>query len=171
MTRTDSTQNPFQQLISECDNDPVRCFHLPIGATTGRDDDDDDDEEEKEQEEEANLVRINLAQTKMQRRYETHRAARNAQYKNTILCRHFPGWSVDEILRKIQQNGKRRQEDDNEELFVDTRKNLAFYARPPQHIRELIGEIQEEVRKIAPSESPFSKPSEQAKRVNYRGSK
>lgn len=152
MSQTDSTQNPFQQLISECDNDPVR---LPIGVTTGRD-------------EEANLVRINRGQTKMQRRYETHRAARNAQYKNTILCPHFPGWSVDETLRQIQQNEKQRQEDDEEELFVDPRKNLAFYARPPQHIRELIGEIQEDLRKIAPSESPCLKPSEQAQRVTSR---
>lgn len=60
---------------------------------------------------------------------------------------------MDEILRKIQDNEKRRQEDENEDLFVDPRKNLAFYARPPRHIRELIGEIQQELRNIAPSES------------------
>lgn len=59
---------------------------------------------------------------------------------------------MDEILRKIQENEKRRQEDDDEELYVDPRKNLAFYARPPRHIRELVGEIQQELRNIAPSE-------------------
>lgn len=140
---------------------PYVAFICQLATTSGR----------KKTKTKANLVRINLAQTKLQRRYETHRTARNAQYKNTILCRHFPGWSVDETLRMIQENEQRRQEDDNEELFVDPRKNLAFYARPPRHIRELIGEIQEELRNIAPSESPFPKPSDQHKSVKLQGRK
>lgn len=110
MAQTAPNQNPFQQLISECDNDPTR----------------------------------------LQARYETHRSARNAQFKTTILSPDFPGWTVDEILSKLhaQETGKNGKA---EEPFIDHRNNLAFYARPPKHIRELVDGIQRELRSVAPS--------------------
>lgn len=91
-----------------------------------------------------------LLQSKLQARYEANRSARNARFKATILSSDFPGWTVDEILSRLHAQ---ENEDDNkgEPRFVDPRNNLAFYARPPQHIRELIDEIQQELKSVAPS--------------------
>ncbi|RJE26243.1 hypothetical protein PHISCL_01401 [Aspergillus sclerotialis] len=98
-------ENPFQQLITDCDGDSGL----------------------------------------LQDRYEAHRSARNAQYAAKILSPNFSGWQVDGILKKLHENSNNR-----ESQFVDTRNNLAIWARPPRHIQELIAEIQEEIRNVAP---------------------
>ncbi|BDD63147.1 hypothetical protein MAP00_008082 [Monascus purpureus] len=109
MTKTKSqepVQNPFQQLIIACDDDP----------------------------------------SLIQREYELHRSRRNVQSKAKILDREFSGWYIDEILKKLIKN-----EGNDGDHFVDPRNNVGFWARPPQHIRELVGEIQNEIRKVAPA--------------------
>ena len=37
--------------------------------------------------------------------------------------------------------------------YVDPRNCLVFWARPPRKVRRLIGEIQEKLRAVAPSQS------------------
>lgn len=88
-------------------------------------------------------------QSKLQSRYETHRSMRNANYKVTILSRDFPGWNVDEILSKLHAQ-KRATGDKDEAKSVDPRNNIALYARPPQHIRELVDDIQRDLQDVAP---------------------
>ncbi|PYH95738.1 hypothetical protein BO71DRAFT_350572 [Aspergillus ellipticus CBS 707.79] len=85
--------------------------------------------------------------TQIQTRYEAHRTNRNAQYKAKLLSPEFLGWQVDEILQKLHAQST----DPQAPPFVDPRHNLTLYARPPQHIRELVAEIQQEIRDVAPS--------------------
>ncbi|PWY70431.1 hypothetical protein BO70DRAFT_321741 [Aspergillus heteromorphus CBS 117.55] len=82
--------------------------------------------------------------TQIHARYETHRTNRNAQYRTKLLSPDFPGWQIDEILGKLH-----RQPTDPP--FVDPRHNLTLYARPPQHIRDLVAEIQRDIEDVAPS--------------------
>ncbi|KKK12163.1 hypothetical protein AOCH_002683, partial [Aspergillus ochraceoroseus] len=85
---------------------------------------------------------------KIQVQYEDHRSSRNAQFKEKLLHKDFPGWQVDEILQKLlAQTADTR----DIEPFADHRHNLTFYARPPQHIKDLIAEIQQEIRDVAPN--------------------
>lgn len=93
----------------------------------------------------------NSMQNLIQARYEAHRSARNAQYKSKILDVDFPGWSVDEILKKLTSSNSSA-----DGQFIDTRHNLSFWARPPRHIRDLVDEIQQEIRAIAPSQCYYS---------------
>ncbi|OOQ86214.1 60S ribosomal protein L42 [Penicillium brasilianum] len=80
----------------------------------------------------------------LQSRYETHRTNRNAQQKAKILDKDFPGWSIDEILRRL--DGPAR-----EEGYIDPRNCLVIWARPPPHIRDLIAFVQSELKDAAPS--------------------
>lgn len=72
----------------------------------------------------------------MQLAYEIHRNNRNAFFRNQIHDRGFHEWNEDEILSKVLEANKGLTD------FVDARHNLAFWARPPQHVRELITKIQ-----------------------------
>ncbi|GLA29327.1 hypothetical protein AnigIFM63604_006529 [Aspergillus niger] len=84
------------------------------------------------------------SQKQIQARYEAHRSSRNEQYKERLLSPDFTGWQIDDILRKLQAGAN------GETLpFVDSRHNLTLYARPPQHIRDLIAEVQQAIREIA----------------------
>ncbi|KAL4777535.1 RNA ligase/cyclic nucleotide phosphodiesterase [Aspergillus nidulans var. acristatus] len=115
------TTNPFNQLLLDCQNDP----------------------------------------NTIEARYETHRTNRNAQFKDKLLHEDFPGWQVDEILRKLVAQSKAQNKDvvsAPEQAstlapvnFADHRHNLNLYARPPKHIKELVAEIQQEIRDLAPS--------------------
>ncbi|KAL4863737.1 hypothetical protein BDV12DRAFT_22658 [Aspergillus spectabilis] len=86
---------------------------------------------------------------KVQTRYETHRTNRNAQSRENFLDQGFTGWQIDKILSKliaqstITTNGV--------SPLTDHRHNLNLYARPPRHIKELIAEIQQELRDVAPT--------------------
>lgn len=96
----------------------------------------------------------------IQARYETHRTNRNAQFKDKLLHEDFPGWQVDGILRKLVAQSKAQNEDAVSAPepaptkapvnFADHRHNLNLYARPPKHIKELVAEIQQEIRDLAP---------------------
>ncbi|KAL2808808.1 RNA ligase/cyclic nucleotide phosphodiesterase [Aspergillus granulosus] len=107
-------ENPFSQLILDCDNNP----------------------------------------NEIQCRYETHRSNRKALFKGKLLSTDFDGWQIDEILRKLilaQEVAATTPNGNGEAPFVDHRHNLNFYARPPEHIREIVAEIQRELRVIMPT--------------------
>ncbi|KAL4918146.1 RNA ligase/cyclic nucleotide phosphodiesterase [Aspergillus aurantiobrunneus] len=90
---------------------------------------------------------------KIQARYETHRTNRNAQFKEKLLHKDFPGWQADEILSKLvaQLKPPNVVEDGTVQPFTDHRHNLNICARPPKHIKELVAEIQQEIRNVAPT--------------------
>ncbi|RHZ67741.1 60S ribosomal eL42 domain-containing protein [Aspergillus thermomutatus] len=106
----DSSQNPFDELISKCQGNPA----------------------------------------KIQAQYEAHRSTRNAKSKAHILSPNFTGWQVDEILKKLHIQTTISSHD-GQTPFVDHRNNLNFYARPPQHIKDFIAEIQKEIQSVVPS--------------------
>ncbi|KAJ5605969.1 60S ribosomal protein L44 [Penicillium lagena] len=121
MTR-ETTQTPFQQVIASCENDPVS----PSDSCEAT---------HAEQ----------LPQKCMQEVYEKHRSTRNASYRKLILSPSFPGWIVDEVLQKLHAAGE------DSDPAIDPRHNMAFWARPPQHIRDMVSEIQREIRALAPT--------------------
>ncbi|KAJ5591664.1 uncharacterized protein N7459_002033 [Penicillium hispanicum] len=79
----------------------------------------------------------------LQDAYEKHRLNRNGQFKERILDPDFREWQFDEILENVLQAER------GASPYVDKRNNLSFWARPPQHIRELIREIQQEISAVA----------------------
>ncbi|KAL4789937.1 60S ribosomal protein L44 [Aspergillus venezuelensis] len=91
------------------------------------------------------LLDCNNDSTKIQTIYETHRTNRNAQFKERLLDKEFPDWRYDEILSKLIEAkeavraGKAERESD---VFADHRNNLNVYARPPEHIKELVARTQ-----------------------------
>ncbi|KKK21136.1 hypothetical protein P175DRAFT_0473069 [Aspergillus ochraceoroseus IBT 24754] len=90
------------------------------------------------------ISQTNSDPAQLQSRYENHRATRNAQQAANILAADFDGWSLDEILIRLEGPGK-------EEGFVDPRNCLVIWARPPSHVRELIGFVQSELKSVAPT--------------------
>jgi hypothetical protein len=64
----------------------------------------------------------------------------------------FKGLNLDSILQRLEDPAI-------EPGFVDPRHSLVFWARPPPHIRKLVSEIQQRLKKLAPSTSiSFSYP-------------
>lgn len=90
------------------------------------------------------LSLLTLLQVELQARYETHRSTRNAIQKAKLLDPNFASFNCDEILAKLE--GPKRDPG-----FVDPRYCLVFWARPPQHIKEMVDMIQREIREVAPS--------------------
>ncbi|KAJ5812812.1 RNA ligase/cyclic nucleotide phosphodiesterase [Penicillium robsamsonii] len=90
------------------------------------------------------IAEANNDPTTLQSRYENHRVARNSQQSAKILADSFPGWSVDEILKRLDGPGK-------EDGFVDPRNCLVIWARPSTQVRDLISFIQHELKSISPS--------------------
>ncbi|KAF9885287.1 hypothetical protein FE257_013088 [Aspergillus nanangensis] len=88
--------------------------------------------------------------TEIQGQYDTHRSRRNALYKAKLLSDDFPGWQADEILYKLHRQSTNGIKN-GEGRFQDHRNQLNLYARPPQHIRELVAEIQQKIQDVAPS--------------------
>ncbi|GAA86383.1 unnamed protein product [Aspergillus luchuensis IFO 4308] len=124
MGNTVEEANPFDVLIAECQDDPVQLPTALLRTT----------------------FLTNRSQEQIQARYEAHRSIRNVQYREKLLSPDFKGWQVDDILKKLHASAN------GETLpFVDPRHNLTLYARPPQHIRDLVAEVQQAVREIAPS--------------------
>ncbi|KAF4270324.1 hypothetical protein KXW98_003691 [Aspergillus fumigatus] len=87
---------------------------------------------------------------KIQTQYEAHRSTRNAKSKAHLLSPDFPGWQVDEILKKLHVQTTIPSHE-GQTPFIDHRNNLNFYARPPQHIKDLIAEIQNEIQSVVPN--------------------
>lgn len=120
----ETTQTQFQQVIASCENDPVSPSDSFEATYTKK------------------------SQKRMQDVYEKHRSTRNASFQTLILGPRFPGWIVDDTLQKLHAAGE------DADPAIDPRHNMAFWARPPQHIRDMVSEIQSEIRAIAPSQSP-----------------
>ncbi|KAJ6184178.1 hypothetical protein N7519_005479 [Penicillium mononematosum] len=90
------------------------------------------------------IEEANNDSTILQSQYENHRVTRNSQQSAKILAHNFPGWSLDEILKRLDGPGK-------EYGFVDPRNCLVIWARPSPHVRDLICFIQNELKSISPS--------------------
>ncbi|KAK3074509.1 hypothetical protein LTR53_002991 [Teratosphaeriaceae sp. CCFEE 6253] len=80
-------------------------------------------------------------QASIQARYDTHRTNRNTQQRAKLLAPDFPGVTPDEILFNLEIDPDYR----------DWRHCLVFWARPPQKVRSLIAEIQEQLEHVVPS--------------------
>ncbi|KAJ5791315.1 Ribosomal protein L44e [Penicillium psychrosexuale] len=76
---------------------------------------------------------------RLQLAYEVHRSKRNALFRSQICQKGFCEWNEDDILSKVLEAEKGLTD------YVDPRHNLAFWARPPQHIRDLVYKIQQEI--------------------------
>ncbi|KAF2271566.1 uncharacterized protein EI97DRAFT_437751 [Westerdykella ornata] len=85
-------------------------------------------------------------------RYALHRTTRNAQQKGKLLSNDFPGVNIDPILLRLTDQTI-------EPGYVDPRHCLVFWARPPQHIKGLIGKIQKELLTVAPNLWPMPLPN------------
>ncbi|KAJ5423547.1 RNA ligase/cyclic nucleotide phosphodiesterase [Penicillium cf. griseofulvum] len=90
------------------------------------------------------IAEVNNDSAILQSRYENHRVARNSQQSTKILADSFPGWSLDEILKRLDGPEK-------EDGFVDPRNCLVIWARPSPQVRDLICFIQNELKSISPS--------------------
>ena len=83
-------------------------------------------------------------QKRIQSRYQIHRQTRNDRQRTSILSNSFSGFLLDPILLKL----------DSPALYpgyIDPRNCLVFWARPPGHIRDLVGLLQQQLLTIAPS--------------------
>ncbi len=83
--------------------------------------------------------------------------ARNDQQRTKILNPAFAGVILDPILQRLE-NPKL------EAGYVDPRHCLVFWARPPIAVRELIANIQQKLRQIAPSKVLYELEENQLKR-------
>ncbi|ESZ96007.1 hypothetical protein SBOR_3627 [Sclerotinia borealis F-4128] len=80
----------------------------------------------------------------IQSKYATHRETRNAQQKAKILASDFQEMILDAVLQKLESPNI-------EPGFEDPRHCLVFWARPPQHIKTLVGIIQQKLLALAPN--------------------
>ncbi|KXT02104.1 hypothetical protein AC578_6667 [Pseudocercospora eumusae] len=81
---------------------------------------------------------------KIQDRYNTHRVNRNAQQKQKLLAKDFPGVTIDEILMKLENPDKYSD-------YEDPRHCLVFWARPTTSVKKLIAEVQRRLREVVPN--------------------
>ena len=86
----------------------------------------------------------NSLKLSIQYRYQIHRVSRNEQQRAKILDPCFGGWLLDPVLQKLVDS---RYYPD----YIDPRNCLVFWARPPMHLRRLIGIVQEKLLGLIPS--------------------
>jgi hypothetical protein len=108
-------ENQFQQMITECRNDPVR----PVPTINDK--------------------ILSTPQKILQAAYETHRTNRNASFRDQIHQPGFHQWKKDKILHQVLEAESGLTD------YVDPRNNLAYWARPPRHVRDLVYKIQQEI--------------------------
>jgi hypothetical protein len=75
----------------------------------------------------------------LQDAYETHRTDRNARFSDEIRRAGFHEWKEDNVLHQVLEAEEGLTD------YVDPRHNLAYWARPPQHVRELVSKIQQTI--------------------------
>ncbi|KAL8357507.1 hypothetical protein RB598_002355 [Gaeumannomyces tritici] len=75
--------------------------------------------------------------------YATHRKARNAQQKKKFLAAEFREVITDTILMRLEDPTL-------EPGFKDPRNSLVVWARPPEHVLQLMGHIQRKLKEVAP---------------------
>lgn len=117
--------NPFNGLLEETNNDPVREATLNYHQHPLTD-----------------------TQKRLQERYTVHRTTRNAAQKSKLLAPTFNAFNLDVILQRLE-------DPTIEPGFVDPRHCLVFWARPPAHVKSLIAEVQRRIRVAAPSMYQF----------------
>ena len=83
-------------------------------------------------------------QTQIQARYEMHRQNRNAQQKSKFLEPSFSVLEIDPILFKLVNQVQYPH-------FEDHRHCLVFWTRPTQAVRNLVKQIQENLKLVVPS--------------------
>ncbi|KAJ6083712.1 hypothetical protein N7467_007847 [Penicillium canescens] len=89
------------------------------------------------------IDQLNDDPNQLQIAYTVHRSNRNAVFRTQLLQSGFREWKDDEFLRQVLEAERGLTG------FVDPRHNIAFWARPPQHIRDLVYNIQQEVAPLA----------------------
>jgi len=117
-----SSSNPYDGLLNACRDDPV-CDYSRLTVS---------------------VCVSNLWKHEVQMRYQTHRQTRNEQQKQKLLSSEFEGFNIDQTLAKLLDAP-------GHPGFVDPRNCLVFWARPSLHLRNLIGEVQTQLRALAPS--------------------
>ncbi|KAL3424048.1 hypothetical protein PVAG01_03329 [Phlyctema vagabunda] len=80
----------------------------------------------------------------IQTRYHTHRSTRNAQQKTSLTSPDFAGVIIDPILARLE-------DPTIEPGYIDPRNCLVFWARPPQHIKDVVAGIQTKLKSFAPN--------------------
>ncbi|KAF7185544.1 hypothetical protein HII31_13041 [Pseudocercospora fuligena] len=81
---------------------------------------------------------------KIQERYNNHRVNRNAQQKENLFAKDFPGVTIDEILMKLENPDKYPG-------YEDPRHCLVVWARPTANVKKLIVEVQSRLREVVPN--------------------
>ncbi|TRX95244.1 hypothetical protein FHL15_003936 [Xylaria flabelliformis] len=84
-------------------------------------------------------------QAEVQALYAAHRTRRNAQQKEKFLDADFKELIIDPYLLRLEHSHV-------EPGFKDTRNCMTFWGRPPIHVLELAGVIQQKLKEVAPSE-------------------
>lgn len=67
-----------------------------------------------------------------------------------MLSPAFEGLNVDRILKKLDDPSI-------EPGYVDPRHCMVFWARPPQHIKDLVDQIQQKLKRVSPGELRLEK--------------
>lgn len=86
------------------------------------------------------------SQEKIQRLYIGTRTERATFEKEKVLAGDFQGWRIDPILAKLDGP-------DRNPSFEDPRHSIVVCASPPDHVKQVIREIQLMLKKAAPSKS------------------
>ncbi|KAK5628648.1 hypothetical protein RRF57_004365 [Xylaria bambusicola] len=84
-----------------------------------------------------------LINTEIQALYAAHRLRRNAQQKQKFLDANFQELIIDPYLLRLENPHI-------EPGFKDTRNCMTFWGRPPIHVLELAGVIQQKLKDVAP---------------------
>lgn len=76
---------------------------------------------------------------------DEHRRGRNTDFEQRMLGQDYPGVPIDEILTARL----------NDPTYLDPRNNLCLFAWPPQEVCDLIMNIQQQLKILAPSTCPL----------------
>ena len=82
----------------------------------------------------------------IQKRYSSHRDARNEQQKAKLLSPDFTGFIIDPILDALLKK-------ETNPGYVDPRNCLVFWGRPPKRIRDLVAIVQQRLLETDPGPS------------------
>ncbi|KAI0514543.1 RNA ligase/cyclic nucleotide phosphodiesterase [Xylaria bambusicola] len=119
-------ENPYNALIEVCHGDPVESPLILISPVS-----------------EFYTGIAHEYITEIQALYAAHRLRRNAQQKQKFLDASFQELIIDPYLLRLENPHI-------EPGFKDTRNCMTFWGRPPIHVLELAGLIQEKLKAVAP---------------------
>ncbi|KAI5821123.1 RNA ligase/cyclic nucleotide phosphodiesterase [Pyronema omphalodes] len=94
----------------------------------------------------------------IQKAYQTHRITRNANQRARLIASDFPGVTVDPILRELEYLRDNSAVisafpvgyEKRHESAIDPRNCLVFWARPTVAVMDLIGGVQQRLKRFAP---------------------